>query len=75
MAFDTSGRIFNASACGDNCAKWIVKLGADKDLTINLHHVMNFSGIANFEAVMVNTGKKVNSYEEYFEEALKIKER
>jgi hypothetical protein len=75
MAFDTSGRIFNASACGDNCAKWIVKLGEDKDLTINLHHVMDFSGIANFEAVMVNTGKKVNSYEEYFEEALKIKER
>jgi hypothetical protein len=75
MAFDTSGRIFNASACGDNCAKWIVKLGADKDLTINLHHVMDFSGIANFEAVMVNTGKKVNSYEEYFQEALKIKER
>ena len=27
MAFDKSGRIFNASACGDNCAKWIARLG------------------------------------------------
>lgn len=23
MAFDESGKIFNASSCGDNCAKWI----------------------------------------------------
>lgn len=27
LAFDQSGRIFNASACGDNCAKWILKIG------------------------------------------------
>ena len=26
MAFDDSGKIFNASACGDNCAKWILKI-------------------------------------------------
>lgn len=26
MAFDDTGKIFNASACGDNCAKWILKI-------------------------------------------------
>lgn len=26
MAFDTSGKIFNASSCGDNCAKWILQI-------------------------------------------------
>ena len=26
MAFDDSGKVFNASACGDNCAKWILKI-------------------------------------------------
>ncbi len=75
MAFDLSGKIFNASACGDNCAKWIVKLGSQKDLTINLHHVMDFSGVTDFEALIVNTGKTVHSYEEYLKEALTIKER
>lgn len=25
MAFDESGKVFNASACGDNCAKWILE--------------------------------------------------
>ena len=59
----------------DNCAKWIVRLGKQDDLTINLHHVMNFSSVPEFEAVIVNTGVVVHSYREYLEEAIKIKER
>jgi len=34
MAFDKSGKVFNASACGDNCAKWILKIAEGKELTI-----------------------------------------
>jgi hypothetical protein len=75
MAFDNSGKIFNASSCGDNCAKWIVEIGKQKDLTINLHHVMDFSNAPDFDALMLNTGKMVHSYKEYFKEALTIKER
>ena len=75
MAFDTSGKIFNASACGDNCAKWIVELGKRKDLTINLHHVMDFSSVGTFDAVMLNTGRVIHNYGEYLEEAIGIKER
>ena len=75
MAFDTSGKIFNASACGDNCAKWIVELGKRKDLTINLHHVMDFSYVGTFDAVMQNTGRVIHNYGEYLEEAIGIKER
>ena len=75
MAFDESGRIFNASACGDNCASWIYAISQKKDLTINLHHIMNFNSIPDFEAYMENTGKKVNSYEEYLRESMKIEER
>ena len=75
MAFDKSGRIFNASACGDNCAKWIAELGRMSDLTINLHHVMDFSSVPVFEAIMLNTKVAVHSYGKYLEEAIKIKER
>lgn len=75
MAFDKSGKVFNASACGDNCAKWIARLGREKDLTVNLHHVMDFSGAADFEALIVNTGRTVRGYEEYLKEALTIRER
>ena len=36
MAFDENDRVFNASVCGDNCAKWIMQIAENKDLTINL---------------------------------------
>lgn len=75
MAFDESGKIFNASACGDNCVKWIVEIGKRKDLTINLHHVMDFSSVKEFDALMLNTGKMIHNYDEYLDEAFRIKER
>lgn len=58
MAFDDEGRIFNASACGDNCAKWILKIAEKKDLTINLRHRMDF-GKDGFQIKILNTGEVV----------------
>lgn len=75
MAFDDSGKIFNASLCGDNCARWIVEIGKRKDLTVNLHHVLDFSSADPFDALMMNTGTMIHSYREYFDTALNIKER
>lgn len=42
MAFADQDKVFNASACGDNCAKWILKIGQGKDLTINLNFISDF---------------------------------
>lgn len=64
MAFDDSGRIFNASACGDNCAKWILYIAEKKELTINLRHLMNF-GKGEFEARILNTGDVVHNMKEF----------
>ena len=75
MMFDQSGRIFNASACCDNCAKWINHIGQEKDLTINLHHIMDFSSCEDFKAYIVNTDKEVDSYLEYLDEAMRIEAR
>ena len=46
-------KTFNASSCGDNCAKWILELGKDRDFTINLFHIMNF-GKGEFEIRILN---------------------
>ena len=34
--------VFNASNCGNNCAKWLLRMGEEKDITINLRHLMDF---------------------------------
>jgi hypothetical protein len=75
MKFDESGKIFNASACGDNCASWICRIAEEKDLTINLHHIMDFSHVKNFHAHVVNTERDVNDFREFVDEAIDIRER
>lgn len=47
------GKTFNASNCGDNCAKWILELAKEKDFTISLHHVMDF-GKNDFDIRILN---------------------
>ena len=64
MAFDHTGKVFNASACGDNCAKWILKIGKEKDLTIKLRHIMDF-GEDDFEIRILNTGDIVHNMEQF----------
>ena len=59
MAFDETGKVFNASVCGDNCAKWILEIARRKDLSINLRHIMDF-GDGEFEARILNTGEVVH---------------
>ena len=64
MLFDETGRIFNASACGDNCAKWILKIAESRDLIINLRHIMEF-GDDEFEMKILNTGEVVHNMLEF----------
>ncbi|MBP3411658.1 MAG: DUF4869 domain-containing protein [Oscillospiraceae bacterium] len=35
-------KVFNASKCGDNCAKYILEIAKKQDITINLRHIMDF---------------------------------
>lgn len=56
-------KVFNASTCGDNCAKFILELAKSRDITINLRHIMNF-GKNKFTAKILNDGSTVNSMEE-----------
>ena len=50
--------VFNASTCGDNCAKWLLKIAEKRKVVINLHHVMDF-GKEPFKIKVLNNGKIV----------------
>jgi hypothetical protein len=56
-------KIWNASACGDNCAKWILKIAEEKELTINLRHIMDF-GSGEFTIHILNTDQIVHNMKE-----------
>ncbi len=55
--------IFNATNCGDNCAKWILEISRNQDLTICLQHNMDF-GEGEFDAVFLNNGIRVHNMAE-----------
>jgi hypothetical protein len=55
--------IYNMSNCGNNCAKWILKIAEQKDLTVYLQHILRFEG--EFEIKIMNTGKIVHNGAEY----------
>ncbi len=59
-------KIFNVSTCGDNCARWVLEIAkrSDKDLLINLRHVMDF-GDKPYEIKIVNNGVVVHNAKEY----------
>lgn len=56
-------KVFNASTCGDNCAKWLLKLVETDDITINLRHLMDF-GDGIFEIFILNTSQVVHCMKE-----------
>ncbi len=59
-------KIFNASNCGNNFAFWLLKIAKEKDITINLRHLMDF-GNGEFEINVVNKNKIVHSMNELLE--------
>lgn len=55
--------LFNASNCGDNCAKWLLKMSENDDITINLRHLMDF-GDGEFDIEVLNDGVIVHNMQE-----------
>ena len=60
---------FNASTCGDNCAKWILDMAKDRKLVVNLYHVMDF-GREDFKIKVVNSGRIVHNMADLIHESI-----
>ena len=67
IAYDKT-KVFNASTCGDNCAEWILRIAEDKNVIINLRHLMDF-GKGEFKIRVLNTGKIVKNMGDLVAEA------
>jgi len=63
-------KVFNASTCCDKCAKFILELAKERDITINLRHIMDF-GKSKFSAKVINDGTIVTNMHEMLSSAAK----
>ena len=60
--------VFNASTCGDNCAKWLLRIAEKRKVVVNLRHLMDF-GDGSFKIRVLNNGKIVKNMGELVEAA------
>lgn len=70
IMYNEPDMIVNASACGDNCAKWILEIGKIKDLTIRLGYEMEFP--EPFEMMIANSGHVIHSYMDFLIECQEV---
>lgn len=58
--------IVNASACGNNCAKWILEIGKRQDITVRLGYEMEFK--EPFDICIKNSGHVIHNYVDFLME-------
>lgn len=63
--------IVNASACGNNCAKWILNIGKRQDITIRLGYEMEFE--EPFDIQITNSGNIIHTYIDFLKEFQDVK--
>lgn len=73
LIYEEPKKVFNASTCGDNCAKWLLEIAecSSVDITINLHHIMEF-GAKPFKIRIANNGAVVRSMAELVTQAIPL---
>ena len=68
IKFDRN-HVFNASTCGDNCAKWILDIAKTRKVVVNLYHVMDF-GKDDFKIKVLNSGNIAHNMAELIHESI-----
>lgn len=56
LMYNQPDKIFNISNCGDNCAQYILEIARSKDITVCLHHYMDFGD--SFEVKVINDRRR-----------------
>ena len=64
--------VFDATSCGQNCAKWLIEIGKKQDVTVSLEYYMSFKDMEPFEIMIDNTGSMVTTDDEYYAPALDL---
>lgn len=65
-------KIFNGSQCGDNCTKWLLKVGDMVSPAIAVHHRHKFPKDMEFNIKILNDDSIVHNDEEYFDKYVEI---
>lgn len=63
LMYKCKGKTIWATACGDNCAEWIIRLSEKQDVYIMLEHIMKFP--RDFDAVCLDNKRVLHTVKDY----------
>ena len=69
MIYKRPDLVFDATSCGQNCAKWLGKIGEREDVRVVLEYLMDFE--EPFEIMVENEARMINSRRDYLLTAMK----
>ena len=64
--------IFDATSCGNNCARCLLEIGQKEDITVMLEYFMEFKDLEQNKIRIDNTGVVVENYRDYTYAALDL---
>ena len=64
--------IFDATSCGQNCARWLMEIGRLKNVSVNLRYPMMFDECDDIAVMIENTGIVYHDKNEYAFAALHV---
>jgi len=70
-AYKRPDLVFNATSCGENCAKWLLEIGKTEDVCVNLRYFMPFDECEPFEINILNENIIVSDMKAYTHIAIK----
>lgn len=71
LIYKKTDMIFDATSCGDNCAKWLLKIGEKEDVTVTLNYIMPFAD-EPFKLHILNDDTIVTTVRDYTLAALRF---
>jgi len=71
MIYEKPEMTFDATSCGQNCAKYLLEIGKKKDVRVNLNYLMTFEEYMPFEIFVENENRIITDPEDYIVTAMK----
>ena len=71
MIYEKDNLIFDATSCGENCAKYLLEIGNRKEVTVNLEYLMMFEDLEPFNIRILNEERVVSELKDYVTTAVK----
>jgi hypothetical protein len=65
IGYNADNVTISATYCNDAGIQWLLRIGQQKDLTVDVYHKIKFPENIEFKAILLNDNRELNSVEDF----------